>query len=177
MGRSSHRQADSGQLRRVTTEVYFYRVSDDTSLGTLRTILSRSRKAGWRVLIRGNSESQLAYLDDELWKGPDGSFLPHAIAGGEFDREQPILLATDDQVPNSAEMLLLVGNSRLEPSELSKFKRASVLISSADDHEIGDARALWKRLKDAGVPLRYWQEVDGSWKQRATANLAKDSED
>ena len=81
---------------------YFYHLTQRPLVETLTMLLGKAQGAGWRVAVRGTDQSLLEQLDVALWRGPEDGFLPHGLAGGPHDAEQPVLLTTDTHAPNNA---------------------------------------------------------------------------
>ena len=75
-------------------DVYFYHLTRQPLEHTLPALLGKARQAGWRIAVRGTDAARMAWLDDQLWLGADDAFLPHGLAGGPHDADQPILLTT-----------------------------------------------------------------------------------
>ena len=71
---------------------YFYHLTQRPLVETLTMLLEKSLANGWRVALRGSDREGLQALDRALWTYSDDSFLPHGMAGGPRDAEQPVLL-------------------------------------------------------------------------------------
>jgi DNA polymerase-3 subunit chi len=42
------------------------------------------------------------------------------------------------------------------------------MFDGNDENELNDARAQWKALKDAGLPMSYFQQTEsGGWEKKA----------
>ena len=80
---------------------YFYHLTRRSQRDTLLMLLGKSLENGWKVAVRGTDAGGLDALDAALWQGPDESFLPHGIAGGPHDADQPILLTSSAEAPNN----------------------------------------------------------------------------
>ena len=89
-------------------EAWFYHLTESPLEATLPMLLEKSLAAGWRVVVKGGSAERLDWLDEKLWLGPKDGFLPHGIAGGEHDADQPVLLTTGTARPNGAGCLMAV---------------------------------------------------------------------
>jgi len=120
---------------------------------------------GKRLLIVGD-RARLEELDRLLWTQADHSFLPHALAGGPHDSEQPILLAETPEPANGAPLLLSLEAGI--PADLSAFERVLNLFEDGTAAH-SRARADWKALADRdGVVRSYWQQTErGGWEKKA----------
>jgi DNA polymerase-3 subunit chi len=144
--------------------VFFYELQGAPLEATLPMLLDKARGQGWRVLVRAHDPALLARLDDALWQGPVDSFLPHGLAGGPHDTDQPILLG--DLPADDFACVMAVGGASVTPDEASVLARACILFDSADSAK-AQARVQWKTLTDAGIAAQYWAQEDGRWVKKA----------
>lgn len=148
-------------------QVYFYHVTQNPLLTTLSTLLEKSLQAGWRVAVRGVDTGYLAHVDYALWQNPREGFLPHGLAGGAHDAEQPVLLTTLAEMPNGAQCLISLEGAEVSSEEIEKSDRACILFDGTDPEAVDRARAQWKSLTAAGAKAVYWSEETGSWVKKA----------
>ncbi|KKL58714.1 hypothetical protein LCGC14_2222600 [marine sediment metagenome] len=147
--------------------VYFYHLTERPLEATLPLLLDRARQAGWRVVVRGANPRRLEALDEALWTGSDDSFLPHGIAGGAHDADQPILLSTGTDLPNGAQCVMCIEGAEIAPAEIETLDRACVLFDGGDPVALDRARGQWRALTRAGVKAQYWSEEGGRWEKKA----------
>lgn len=150
-------------------EVYFYHLTRAPLEVTLRVLLEKSLAAGWRVAVRGRSPELLERLDEQLWLQPEDGFLPHGLAGGPHDADQPVLLTTQQAAPNGANALISVEGADLSAEEIAPLSRAMVLFDGHDAGAVEAARAQWRSLTGAGLKAKYWSEESGKWEMKAEA--------
>ena len=143
----------------------FYHLTRSTPQETMATILPRALSAGWKVMLRGTDEVALTALDTALWLNPDDSFLPHGLAGGPYDADQPILLG-QGAIANAAEGLMLIDGAETTPAEAERLERVWVLFDGADEVALNAARRLWTTLTTAGLAAQYWSEESGRWEKK-----------
>ena len=144
----------------------FYHLTRSTPEQTLAMILPRALAQGWRVMLRGTDVAGLNRLDAQLWHGPDDGFLPHGLAGGDHDADQPILLGTG-AIGNAAQGLVLVDGADTVPDEALGLERVWAVFDGADEAAVAKARGLWTRLTGAGMSAQYWSEEGGKWEKKA----------
>jgi DNA polymerase III subunit chi len=142
----------------------FYHLTQSTVAQTAAVILPRALAADWRVMLRGKEVGALEALDLALWQGED-SFLPHGLAGGAQDRDQPVLLGTG-AIGNDARALMLVDGAETSPEEAAGLERVWVLFDGYDAAALQGARGLWTRLTSAGLAAQYWSEEGGLWEKK-----------
>lgn len=130
-------------------------------------LLGKSREAGWTVEVRGTEPSAMEQLDKALWTGPPEGFLPHGLAGGEHDAEQPILLTTDAGASQGASCLMSVHGADVSAEQVQAAQRVCVLFDGHDTEALNKARAQWKSLTDAGCSAQYWSQDSGRWQMKA----------
>jgi len=141
----------------------FYHMTRAPLEATLPSLLTRSLSAGWRVVVRGADPGRLAWLDERLWLGDEAGFLPHGMAGGPHDADQPVLLTTDRGRPNGAVCLMVVDGADVVPEECAGLERLCVLFDGMDEGAVAKARDQWRSLQGTGLALQYWSEESGRW--------------
>ncbi len=144
---------------------YFYHLTDTPLERTLPMLLGKCRDAGWRVAVRGADAALLERLDATLWN--DG-FLPHGMAGGPHDAEQPVLLGVDVAAEGFA-CLMSVGGADVTSAEVGTLERTCVLFDGHDEAALNHARGQWKALTSQGCKAQYWAQDDGRWVMKAEA--------
>ena len=144
--------------------VYFYHLSERPLEATLPTLLQKSLGAGWRVAVRCGDAALIERLDGALWLG-DG-FLPHGVAGGAHDADQPILL-TDGAITNGATCVMAVGSADVTIAEAEAADRVCVLFDGADPAALDHARGQWRAITEAGLAAQYWADEGGRWQKKA----------
>lgn len=145
---------------------YFYHLTDSPLETALPVLIGKAREAGWRVVVRGRRLDHLKWLDEKLWLGPDEGFLPHGMAGGSFDADQPVLLTSGAEVPNGATCLMSVDGAAVTPDEISETERACVIFDGHDSDAVATAREQWKTITKAGVVAQYWAQENGRWTKK-----------
>lgn len=145
----------------------FYHLTGSPLEATLPMLIGKSLEAGWRVVVRGADEGRLRWLDDKLWLGPDDGFLPHGLAGGPHDADQPVLLTALSDNPNGAACLMVIDGAEVTAEEVAGLERVCILFDGNDERALGRARAQWKALTDAGASAQYWSEDSGRWQMKA----------
>lgn len=152
--------------------VMFYQLLRSAPEDTLAINAPRALGQGWRVMVRGTDQAALERLDAALWlKGGDESFLPHGLAGGPQDADQPVLLGKG-AAGNGAKVLALVDGAEASDAEIAAMERVWVLFDGNDPDRLQAARGQWKAMTDAGHPAQYWSEESGKWEKRAEKNAA-----
>lgn len=147
--------------------VWFYHMTRTPLEATLPMLLEKALAAGWRVAVRGVEAARLDWLDQKLWLGPDESFLPHGLAGGRHDGDQPILLTTGGEAANRPDCLVAVDGAEVAPDEIAAMQRTMILFDGNDPAALDAARDQWRRLSAAGVAATYWSQESGRWEMKA----------
>lgn len=146
---------------------YFYHLTRRPLVETLRMLLGKSLENGWRVVVRGTDQAGLEALDKALWLGPEDGFLPHGMAGGPQDADQPVLLTASVDAPKGANCVMAVQGAEVTAVEVGALDRVCVLFDGNDEAALNHARGQWKALKDAGASAQYWSEDSGKWEKKA----------
>lgn len=148
------------------TTVMFYHLTRSGAEQTIRVLLDRAVKQGWRVMIRSSDLATLDKLDARLWLQPEDDFLPHGLEGGPYDADQPVLLGQGAPV-NGAKGLILLDGAEPAEAEFGQLERVWILFDGNDQDQVARARGQWKRITDAGYAAQYWSEDSGKWEKKA----------
>lgn len=146
-------------------EVGFYHLLSTPLERALPKLLERARAHGHQIVVRCGSGERVAQLDAILWTYEEASFLPHGSERDGAAATQPIWLTERDENPNRATMLVLVDG--IEARDLSAFARCADLFDGNDESAVAAARERWRRARDAGHALTYWQQTGAGWERRA----------
>ena len=151
-------------------EALFYHLEGHTLEDVLPGLLERTRERGQRAVVRVGTAERMAALDTQLWTYSEQTFLAHGTAADGHPAEQPIYLTTEDENPNNAEVLFLVGGA--QPSDwsspkLKSLSRIVMLFDGRDAGALGAARAAWTSAKAANYDATYWkQNTGGKWEKQ-----------
>ena len=145
---------------------YFYHLTRRPLEQVLPQLLDRSLAQGWRVLIRGRNPRAMEQLDKALWTGEPTSFLPHGMAGGDHDADQPVLLSLGTEATDR-DCVMSVEGAEVTPAEVTASQRVCVLFDGMDGAALDRARGQWRALTKAGVAAQYWSEESGKWEKKA----------
>ena len=146
---------------------YFYHLTRAPLEAVLPMLLEKSIAAGWRVMVRGTDDNRLKWLDEKLWQGRDDGFLPHGVAGGKHDAQQPIVLTTEATAANSPTCVLAIDGADVTTDQVTEMQRVSILFDGNDEAALTRARAQWKALTEAGCSAQYWSQESGNWEKKA----------
>ncbi|WP_208349038.1 DNA polymerase III subunit chi [Pseudaestuariivita rosea] len=150
--------------------VLFYHLTRQPLEVTLPMLLGKALGAGWRVVVRGPHKARLQMLDSVLWTRDPNDFMPHGLAGGAFDVDQPVLLTSGDDMPNGARCLMTVDGGQVSVDEVQRLERVCILFDGNDEAAVGHARGQWKSLTDAGCSAQYWSQERGKWEKKAESS-------
>lgn len=153
------------------SEVLFYhleaRVLDDVLPG----LLERTRERGQKVIIRAGSAERVEAIDTHLWTYSDQNFLAHGTAADGYVTRHPIFLTTEEENPNGAQVLFLIGGA--VPSDwglpnIKAFTRIVLMFDGRDGEALEIARAAWRDARANGHDATYWKEMpSGKFEKQA----------
>jgi DNA polymerase III subunit chi len=147
------------------SEVGFYHLTSTSLERALLRLLERAWAQGHRIVVRAATPERVDHLDTTLWTSDEGGFLPHGSARGGTPAMQPIWLTHRDENPNGASMIVLVDGVEVE--DLHSFARCADLFDGNDAGAVEAARGRWRRAREAGHNLTYWQQTASGWEQKA----------
>lgn len=149
------------------TEALFYHLDGQPLEKVLPVLLHKSVERGWKVVVEAGTPERLAALDTHLWTYDDAAFLPHGTAADGHAEHQPIYLTAGPDLPNGASVRFLVDRAP-PPDDPSSYERLVLIFDGTDEAALADARQAWKKLKEGGVEVTYWQQDgEGRWQRKA----------
>jgi DNA polymerase-3 subunit chi len=141
------------------TETLFYHLEKRSLEEVLPGLVEKSLARGWRVVIRTDSAERSDALDSLLWTYDDQSFLAHAQSGDGEASLQPVLITTEPENPNGAQILFCVGGTQpADWSQINGLTRIVLLFDGRDSGALASARKAWKEAKASGHDVTYWKE-------------------
>jgi DNA polymerase-3 subunit chi len=151
------------------SEVLFYHLERRTLDHVLPGLIEKTLERGWRALIKTESAERADAIDTLLWTYDEQSFLPHAQSGDGDSAKQSVLITVEDDNPNRANVLFLVGGAN-PPSwgASQEFSRIVLMFDGRDPESLSRAREAWREAKGAGHEATYWKEsASGKWEKQA----------
>ena len=118
---------------------------------------------GERAVVVGSPE-RVEALNVALWTYDDRSFLPHGSTRDGFAEDQPIWLATREENPAGAAVVILTDGAI--STDIAAWKSAIEIFDGNDEAAVAAARERWKAYKAANHALTYWKQNDqGKWEK------------
>jgi DNA polymerase III subunit chi len=146
-------------------DIGFYHLLSTPLDRALPKLLERAWMQGHRILVRAGSPERVEQLDALLWTYEEASFLPHGSVRDGSAGVQPIWLTYDGENPNRASMLVLVDS--VEADDLASFQRCADLFDGNDADAVAAARNRWRKARQAGHALTYWQQTASGWERKS----------
>jgi DNA polymerase-3 subunit chi len=144
-------------------EIGFYHLITTPLERALPRLLERAVAGGHRIVVRAASAERVEHLNALLWRYDEASFLPHGSARDGHMAAQPIYLTDGPDNPNGASMLVLVDDIA---ADLAAFARCVDLFDGGDPAAVAAARERWRRAREAGHTLTYWQQTPTGWARK-----------
>jgi len=116
-------------------------------------------------VVRAGSPERVEHLSTILWTYEEASFLPHGSMRDGNAATQPIWLTHRGENPNGASLLVVVDG--VEAGDVASYARCADLFDGNDAGAVEAARARWRRARDAGHVLIYWQQTPSGWEQKS----------
>ncbi|WP_394706587.1 DNA polymerase III subunit chi [uncultured Cohaesibacter sp.] len=155
----------------MPAEIFFYHLQMQPLEATLPVLLEKCLEKGWHAFVQTGSEERAQALDTHLWTWREDSFLAHGLEGSAHAEKQPILIASKGiAAGNDAQVRFFVDGARPEENLalLDGLERVILMFDGSNGEALQAARASWKRLKEAGHPVTYWQQTSrGGWEKKA----------
>jgi len=147
------------------TEVLFYHLEHQPLERALPALVERTLERNWRAVIEVGSEERVEALDTLLWTYREESFLPHGTRRDGNPDQQPVFLTSSQDNPNAATVRFLLDGAQL--ADLTSYARVVYVFDGRDASAVDQAREEWRRLKEAGCEVTYWQQSpEGRWQKK-----------
>ena len=150
-------------------EVRFYHLTHSPLQRALPALLQKALSTGRKIVTCAPDEAGLQALDEGLWTWDAASFIPHASSLKSNDNadQHPVwLTTTPSDRANNADMLVLTGN--MDCDDFDGYSLCCDILNGHDEQAVSDGRARWKKYKDMGFDLTYWQQTaNGGWEKKA----------
>ncbi len=158
----------------MNARIGFYHLQKTSLEQALPKLLEKVLDSGQRAVVMAGSAERVAFFDSMLWTFAPDSWLPHGTARDGDAERQPIFLTDKDENPNQATVLLLTDGVVSE--QIDRFERCLLLFDGNDETAVAASRDLWKKWKERGFLLTYFQQTErGGWLEKATANGPNDA--
>lgn len=147
------------------TAVQFYHLTTTPLERALPKLLERAISGGYRVLLAVESDERSEQLNQLLWTYDPGSFLAHGSDKEAQAEQQPILISTNTEPMNAANLLVVTDGRSVKGSG---FERILDVFDGNDGEMTRAARTRWTQYKDIGHELTYFsQNEQGGWQKKA----------
>jgi len=149
------------------TGILFYHLQRQPVERVLPALLEKSLSRGWRAIVQSSSDERVEALDAHLWTYNESGFLPHGTVRGGDAADQPILLTTESDNRNAAQVRFLIDGASL-PVDAETYERIVLIFDGEDEDALAAARQNWIAVKDKGLDATYWQsDEQGRWVKKA----------
>jgi DNA polymerase-3 subunit chi len=146
-------------------EIGFYHLSSTSLERSLPKLLERAWTQGHRIVVRAASPERVEHLNAMLWTYEEASFLPHGSVRDGNAAMQPIWLTHRSENPNDASLLVVVDG--VEAEDIGSYARCADLFGGNNAGAVEAARARWRRAREAGHTLTYWQQTTSGWERKS----------
>ena len=151
---------------RAMTEILFYHLKTHPLERALPRLLEKTLQRDKRAVVLVGTPQRVEHLVTALWTYRQDSWLPHGSAKDGCADKQPIWLTGTEENPNDAAFIFLTDQARIENPD--GYERVIVMFDDRDRAAVGAAREDWKRFREAGRTLSYWQQTPaGGWEKKA----------
>lgn len=143
----------------------FYHLTRDPLEELLPKLIGKALEIGLTVALRGTDRARMQALDRQLWLNE--GFLPHGLAGGPHDAEQPVLLVSDatplSELPNKPGCLITLDSAPVTAAEARAVDRLCIVFDGTNEDVVAQARTQWRSLTNADIEAEYWNRESGRW--------------
>lgn len=149
----------------TATEIRFYHLERQSADQALPGLVSKALETGRRVVIRVANDREVERINEHLWTYSPDSFLPHGSKKDGFADRQPVWITAQDENPNKADVLILTQDA--DCAMHAQFALCCEILDGKDESAVSEARARWKKYKDEGFTITYWQQGAKGWEKKS----------
>jgi DNA polymerase III subunit chi len=154
------------------TAIMFYHLEHKSWDQVLPGLLLKSRERGWRCVVQVGSADRVAEVSELLWKSDADDFFAHGTKADGRPERQPIWLTAEAENPNSATVKFFIEGAAT--GDVAALSRAVTLFDGQDEAAVAFARVEWKRLKEEGHDITYYQQDENlRWVDKSTTGDQK----
>ncbi len=146
-------------------EIRFYQLLRSSLEQALPPLVQGALRLSPRLVILAGSEARMDSLNSALWTFDDASFLPHGSRKDGHAADQPIYLTDREECPNGADGIVLVDG--MEVADRSRWAQIFDIFDGNDPAAKDAARARFRTAKAEGHSLKYFEQMERGWEQRA----------
>ncbi len=117
---------------------------------------------GLKAALWSTNEAFLSRVYDDLWRFEDLSFIAHAWAGSQWEKEAPVVFALDIRQLAPTDVIVLLDENVPDDWQqvLGNFPRV-VDIVSTNPQELQNARNRYRIYRAAGAVLKAYDRSKG----------------
>ena len=112
-----------------------------------------------RLLIYAPEPETAQRVDRMLWTWPATGFVPHCLAHDPLAVQTPVLIASDEELPQPCEIMLNL--SPETPPHFERFDRLLEIVAH-EEEERKSGRARYRWYRDRGYPIGNYDLAQGS---------------
>lgn len=150
-------------------DVRFYHLLRNSLEDALPKLLERIVALPARAVLLVPDEGRAEALAAHLWTYNRESFLPHGTRRDGNAARQPLYLTSQPGNPNGSTALVLVDGVDSPPDGYAPagFSMIFDIFDGRDDLSVQAARNRYRANRQAGHSLKYFQQTDSGWEQKA----------
>lgn len=143
-------------MKNKVTEVSFYKLTtlpvEKASLKLMEKIYYSKQK----LVVVTKDEQQMKTIDDTLWSYSTKHFIAHGTCNDNFQEDQPILITNKIENPNSASIIMALGDIDVD---ILNTEKIIYIFDGNNQKQVDFARIKWKSYKDKeSFNIIYWQQ-------------------
>jgi DNA polymerase III subunit chi len=153
-------------MKNNSIEISFYRLSKIPLIKAATKLIEKIYYSKQKLIVLVENEKSIQDLDNILWSYSTKHFIAHATEYDPHPEDQPVYIASKRNYnSNFATIAMALGIVDLDDISAQKY---CYMFDGNDDEQQKFARNKWKKYKDDGHNIIYWQQgEDGSWEKQA----------
>jgi DNA polymerase IIIc chi subunit len=144
-------------------QAIIYKALPTTPYKALSKLIETVWLKGNRILVYCKDKKRLEEFDNILWTYDQLSFLPHVIEGDELLKETPIVLMSNENNVNSANIIVCL-DAEL-PRFVKVFDKLVYMYDAASLEQEKLINFIQQLKSDSIEVIEYQQEKSGAWQK------------
>ena len=144
--------------------IQFYQLLTTPLQVALKGLVAKAVDGGFRLCITAEVEAQ-NMLSNALWEQGGVVFLPNCNASEPNAEHHPIIFSVQPSIANNANVLIITNMLEYE-ANMPKYDKILFIFNGNVEHELTNARGLWKKYQAQNYQLIYFKQSDnGGWQK------------
>jgi DNA polymerase-3 subunit chi len=147
-----------------STTIQFYQLLTTPLQVALTGLVAKAVDGGYQICITAEVEAQ-NMLSNALWEQGGTAFLPNCDVSEPTAEHHHIIFSAQPSIANNANVLIITNMLEYD-ANMPKYDKILFIFNGNVEHELTNARGLWKKYQEQNYQLIYFKQSDnGGWQK------------